>query len=493
MVDQWVSEVLKSRFLQKPAGAPDRSLWDKFKQGITNWWWGPKGDKWNPYVWRNRFGDELGVSESFDPSVFSLHEYTGLKSVVESVESSLNEAREDFDSLRLMKLVRSAAEDLKSMLFRALDGKVEERPTPAPSAAPPSVERPSAAASAGQTEVMPGSRARAVLPTVSGADLAADSGVEREKDKPSQSTSASDASYSEPMNVPTAKVTPQSLSAATEPTSSAGSARKTNRARIEGGAEEIAAMDGSERSRLVPHSDWVGRDGNIRKDRLAHALAWMAMKPHVDPLDDETIKDELKKSLGKEVGLGVPGSSKGVLRKYLEDTLFGNFKQVMGKLGIEVDSPKQEEETRKKDEKGSSENKSDKKAKSDTSEIDGESSTTRSDKKPEDVVDRDDDNELKKYFQNGRNERPIKESIELVLGFLRHLGKDLDSEKRNGLKGWWEEKRKELMDIYNSEDRRDALFANVVGSEAYIDQISSVIGLDASSIKNKMIEYIKPR
>jgi hypothetical protein len=124
-IDRWVNQTVRDRFINRPVGMPKRSLWDKFKQGVANWFWGPKGDKQNPYRWRSRFGDELGVEESFDPSIFTLNEYMEIKGVIDSLELRLEEAEqskeeEEFGKLRLMNLIRSAAEDLKGLLFHAV-------------------------------------------------------------------------------------------------------------------------------------------------------------------------------------------------------------------------------------------------------------------------------------------------------------------------------------------------------------------------------------
>lgn len=468
VVDKWVSEVLKSRFLQKPSGVPDRSLWDKFKQGLTNWWWGPKGDKWNPYVWRNRFGDELGVKESFDPSVFSLKEYMELREVVEGVESNLNEENQGFDNLRLMKLVRSAADELKVMLFKALDGRIESRPQEQPNpniSAPVTAKNNSAGDQAeDDTEVMSGTRTRRPMPSASDEEQERESG-------------GNESSTSEPVAARPSALKPSASSSSSETpketiSTSAAAGRKTNRAKIEDAAEEISRMEGSDKSKIVPSKDWLNRDGTIKKEKLAHVLAWMAMKPHVDPLDGATIKDELRKSLGVDVELGVPRSSKGALRKYLEDTLFGSFEQVLKKLGIEASATNVEDGKKKE-----------------TSEPDDK--VSRKEDKKEEPVDEEDQYGLKRYFQDGQKERPIRESIDLIIGFLKHFSKDLSPDKKENLNKWWGEKRKELKDIFNPEDRRDSLVANIAGTESYIDQISTAVGLDASSVRSKMIDYIR--
>lgn len=120
VVDSWVSTVLKDRLIGGTNRSAPKSLWDRLKQGIANWWYGPQGEKENPYRWQNRFGGSLGVSESFNPSMFTLHEYSDIKGIVESLERTINESSEEFDKLKLAQIIRSAAVDLKAMLFNAL-------------------------------------------------------------------------------------------------------------------------------------------------------------------------------------------------------------------------------------------------------------------------------------------------------------------------------------------------------------------------------------
>jgi hypothetical protein len=143
-IDQWVSQTVKDRFISRPVGLPKMSLWDKFKRGVANWFWGPKGDKYNKHRWTNRFGDELGVSESFDPSIFTLNEYMRIREVVDSLERRLDEADEakqseedvEFGKLRLMTIIKSAANDLKGMLHRAVMNAISSVPPQRAAAAP---------------------------------------------------------------------------------------------------------------------------------------------------------------------------------------------------------------------------------------------------------------------------------------------------------------------------------------------------------------------
>lgn len=139
VVDKWVSTILKDRLISGTDEPRKTSLWDRLKQGMANWWYGPQGEQDNPYRWKNRFGSQLGVTESFDPTVFTLSEYCEIKRTVDSVEQRMDEHQGEFEKLRLTQILRAAGEDLKSMLFAALKDKVVASP-PATSSAPASPE-----------------------------------------------------------------------------------------------------------------------------------------------------------------------------------------------------------------------------------------------------------------------------------------------------------------------------------------------------------------
>lgn len=148
IVDKWVSETLRDRLIKGTDDKRPNSLWDRIKQGVSNWWYGPQGEKENPYRWTNRFGGRLGVEESFSPSVFTLHEYAEIKWAVDSLESVVNESVPEFNNLRLAKILLSSAEELKSKLFNLFKDKVVA--ASAPSASPVSTATAPAAPMAAQ-------------------------------------------------------------------------------------------------------------------------------------------------------------------------------------------------------------------------------------------------------------------------------------------------------------------------------------------------------
>jgi hypothetical protein len=126
VVDKWLSEVMKGRLISGTNSPAPRSLWDRLKHGIKNWWYGPQGEKENPYRWQNRFGSDLGSSvkqESFDPTAFTLHEYAEIKGIVDSLERRICESNSDFENLKIYQIMKSAAEELKKRLFYAFKNK----------------------------------------------------------------------------------------------------------------------------------------------------------------------------------------------------------------------------------------------------------------------------------------------------------------------------------------------------------------------------------
>jgi len=116
VVDHWVSSVLKNMLIGQSSSEPkNTSLLQKFKHGLSNWWHGSEHED-NPYRWQNKFGN-LGVKESLNPFfMFSLSEYKEIKNQIESFELILNESN-DFDNLKLMQTIKSAAQQLKTNIY----------------------------------------------------------------------------------------------------------------------------------------------------------------------------------------------------------------------------------------------------------------------------------------------------------------------------------------------------------------------------------------
>lgn len=119
IVDQWVNDLVKEK-IATPQINPNyqRGLWDRLKGSLSNLWYG-RYNQDNPNYWKNRFGDDLGTKEeSFDISVFTLSDYKEIKCAIEETEKVINEnTSPDVEKLRIVKVIKSAAEDLKQKLF----------------------------------------------------------------------------------------------------------------------------------------------------------------------------------------------------------------------------------------------------------------------------------------------------------------------------------------------------------------------------------------
>ena len=141
-VDSWVSDLIRSLVSEPMNPALKRGLWDRFKGSVSNIWHGGRTNTNNPYYWKNRFGDELGAQESFNPSFLNLKEYYEIRSIVKKIEEQLNQINEDVpqgaEKLRIVQLIKSSAEKLKMNLYDIITSKdvddigpsVEQTPTP---------------------------------------------------------------------------------------------------------------------------------------------------------------------------------------------------------------------------------------------------------------------------------------------------------------------------------------------------------------------------
>jgi len=470
VVDSWVTEIMRSKLLEKPGNMERRSLWDKFKQGMTNWLWGRNGEKHNPYRWRNRFGDELGVTESFNPSVFTLNEYMGIKGVIESVEDRLDESDGDFDKLRIMQLVRSAAETLKDMLFNALNGKVSAAP-PAAGGSESRGEEPSSVAGGAvaarqasnkpRTGVVEDPRnRRQAVPPVAKADGSAVPPVAK-----------ADGSATQPVPPPK--------------TNGAGAVagNKTDRQKIEDAAVEAARLRTSDVLKLTPNKDWL-KNGKLLKERIPHVLVWMSMKGHRESLSDEHIRQELKDALGGDVDLGTPASSGRNLERYLKRTLAERFETVMRSLG--VDFKKSDAVGEQKDKVAKDKDK--KKEKLGDQEVDQEESGDQEVDQGESgdqEVDGEEPSFFRDYLYDGDRALEPREAFTRLHGLVDRLIGGIESENAKKLKAWYEEERKKLRTIPR-DDRAEYLQANMSGTDTYLEKIMEITGLNKEEIAQKL-------
>lgn len=119
VIDQWVNDLIKQKIATPSVDQKYQrnNLWDRLKGSLSNLWYG-RYNQQNPNYWRNRFGDELGAQESYDPRAFSLQEYKVLKSVVEKTENFILEnTSPEIEKLRIVQIIRSSAEKLKQDLI----------------------------------------------------------------------------------------------------------------------------------------------------------------------------------------------------------------------------------------------------------------------------------------------------------------------------------------------------------------------------------------
>jgi hypothetical protein len=118
IIDQWVDDTLRNKIITPQMDpSKQRGLWDRFKGGLSNLWHG-RNNQNNPYYWKNRFGDDMGAQESFDPSVFTLNEYSLIKSMIDETEKKINESLPaDTEKLKIVKVIKQSAEELKQKLY----------------------------------------------------------------------------------------------------------------------------------------------------------------------------------------------------------------------------------------------------------------------------------------------------------------------------------------------------------------------------------------
>lgn len=124
IIDAWAHDLLHVRLQGNgnSASPKPRGLWDKVKSGFYGFLHGDT--KKNPYYFKNRFGDYLG-SANENLSNIGLRDYALVKHFSEKTENTvvniLNEDSE-LEKLRLFRIVRQAASELKANIHKIIDG-----------------------------------------------------------------------------------------------------------------------------------------------------------------------------------------------------------------------------------------------------------------------------------------------------------------------------------------------------------------------------------
>ena len=313
IVDAWVSDLVK-RLISRDSMAPKRGLWDRFKGGISNLVYG-RDNKSNPYYWRNRFGDDLGVEESFFPGFFTLSEYGKIRFFVEEAEKKVSEAlllseessEGSAEKLKIVRILRAAGEDLKNKLSAALAGKKIPKADPAGEAK-------------GKRD------ARAPTTTTTAAPTASS------KAGPTTTTTAAPTTTTTAAPTASSKAGPTTTTTAA-PTVVAGSSEDKKKARKgsfgESLEETLELVRGGRKSSIAPDKSWMTSKGNLSDAAVPKVVAWLGMKTHMDIADDEKVKEELRKAL---TGFkGFTSRKENTLLKILKQ--YGVEKEVMSELG----------------------------------------------------------------------------------------------------------------------------------------------------------------
>ena len=136
-VDLWIKD-LKRELIS--GSSSQRSLWDRFKNTLSNLWHGRESEK-NPYMWTNKLGGLGQTVESIRHYKFSLNEYKFLQEICDDLEQTINE--EDLPSntskQRIMSIIDKQADNLKNKLsdifkigIESGKFKIDQMPQPSP-------------------------------------------------------------------------------------------------------------------------------------------------------------------------------------------------------------------------------------------------------------------------------------------------------------------------------------------------------------------------
>jgi hypothetical protein len=178
IVDDWVTKLISD--LINAGSDSKRGIWDRFKGSASNLWYG-RNNQDNPYFYKNKFGDELGSvqpNESFIPKPYKLEDYRQLRDICNNLEQQINENTEN---LRIVQLIKKAAQDLKLSLKKIVGIPATASPVTSPEETPPEASpiapdasSASAASETPPSEVPPSSAAvPAAIPDAKDAAIAA--------------------------------------------------------------------------------------------------------------------------------------------------------------------------------------------------------------------------------------------------------------------------------------------------------------------------------
>jgi len=124
-VDKMIGQLKSS--LINPMTRPQarRGLWDRFKNTMSNLWWG-RYNQDNPYFWNNKLGDDLGQvhPEHVMLRTIPIEEYRLFREHCRLLETQLDTLLEDTipgtENLAIIRLINQWGEQLKTMLVKTV-------------------------------------------------------------------------------------------------------------------------------------------------------------------------------------------------------------------------------------------------------------------------------------------------------------------------------------------------------------------------------------
>jgi hypothetical protein len=345
VVDRWVNDTISSLTTGKP-GVQPRGIWDRLKGTFYNLRYGRDDKQNNPYYWRNRFGDEMGAQESQSPKGMTLSEYNVLRSAVGATERVVNEVdSSETEKLRLVQVIRRAAEDLKSRLHSILDSWETSDAAPSPAPAP-------------ENSPAPAPKTAPITP-------------EPGEEEPATASTAQSTPEDNPASVETDPAAGTKLTTK-DPSKSTAEEKEI---KIKKGIREAIRVrnNNSELSKLKPQESWLSSGGKIIAEKMPWVIAWISTTDvEYDDTSVETVlknKDRVGEKFAERfTGLSwkitgqngtlirnfkrsLPGISEKDFNKILSDLTKGeivDFNKLPGKTSTVVEKATAKKKTEKK-------------------------------------------------------------------------------------------------------------------------------------------------